>query len=290
MHNPRAGDGAHSKQSLLKMLRSIGHEVSYQSTKTSHWEDALDRPADVVAVAGGDGTVGKVAKRLRGRRRPMAILPLGTANNLAKALGSFGDLGEFAAAWNPDRPCPFDLGVSTLGTDTTCFVEGLGGGLIADSMHAAGRRAAAPTSPGRKTDRALHFLAQLATVAQPQPWEITLDGEDLSGDYLGVEVLNIRFVSTNVSLAANADPSDGLLDLVLIRPDDGAALETYVRDRLGLAAGAAPDLAPRQGTTIRIRPPAGTRLHVDDDIQRSDRAGDELHVTVDPGAVLLAGR
>lgn len=289
VHNPTAGDEAHSKGALLAMLRGLGHQVSYQSTKAPHWEDALQRPADLVVAAGGDGTVGKVAKRLLGSQTPLAILPLGTANNLAKALGSFGNLDELAESWDPDRPSAIDMGRCAVGTDDLPFVEAMGGGVVAEAMRAAERRADHLTSPGRGTDRALHLLADMASVARPESWHVVLDGEDLDGDYLGVEVMNTRFVSTNVPLAPGADPGDGLLDVVLIGADDGAALVRYLRDRLEQGAAAAPELPIRRGTTMRLRPPTGAVLHVDDATRRTaDRA--DLQVTVEPRAVLVTGR
>ncbi len=44
-------------------------------------------PAATVVVAGGDGTIGFVARALAGSRRKLAIVPLGTYNNFARALG-----------------------------------------------------------------------------------------------------------------------------------------------------------------------------------------------------------
>ncbi|HEU5149182.1 MAG TPA: diacylglycerol kinase family protein [Iamia sp.] len=48
---------------------------------------AADRGADVVVVAGGDGTLGTAADALAGTGTPLGILPLGTFNHFAKDLG-----------------------------------------------------------------------------------------------------------------------------------------------------------------------------------------------------------
>jgi hypothetical protein len=72
----------------------------------------LDKRADLVAVAGGDGTVASVARRMVGRGIPVAVLPMGTANNIARSLGllkkSFEELVE---GWRDARRVPLDVGI-----------------------------------------------------------------------------------------------------------------------------------------------------------------------------------
>jgi len=63
-------------------------------------EEGAEEPGDIVAVAGGDGPVGKVARRLIGSPTPIAILPLGTANNIANTLDVTGkSLKELIRSW-----------------------------------------------------------------------------------------------------------------------------------------------------------------------------------------------
>ena len=52
--------------------------------------------APVIAVGGGDGTIGNAAQVMRGTRGALAILPLGTRNHLARTLGIPLDLAEAA--------------------------------------------------------------------------------------------------------------------------------------------------------------------------------------------------
>ncbi len=46
--------------------------------------------------------------------------------------------------------------------------------------------------------------------------KMALDGRDLTGDYVLLEAMNIRSIGPNLRLAPDADPGDGLLDIVLV--------------------------------------------------------------------------
>ena len=70
MHNPHAGHGAYGKKQLLRALGQAGHRVVYQSTKKKGCQKALKKECDLVLVAGGDGTVAKIARRLVGTGIP----------------------------------------------------------------------------------------------------------------------------------------------------------------------------------------------------------------------------
>ena len=96
IHNPQAGDDDNPVlDELLMLIRAAGHSVTLQSSKSDQLEKTLEDPGDLLAVAGGDGTVGAVACRLIGRRIPIAvILPLGTANK---------HFSEHRSDWHPDH-------------------------------------------------------------------------------------------------------------------------------------------------------------------------------------------
>src|SRR5438552_17118922 len=137
MHNPEAGRGQHKKKELMQALTEAGHEVIYQSTKESDWKKSLTKPADLVLVAGGDGTVGKVARRLIASSIPLSVLPLGTANNLARSLGFILSPEEIIARLEGGRKHAFAVGVSRRTRGTRYLSEGAGEGVLADCVQAA---------------------------------------------------------------------------------------------------------------------------------------------------------
>ncbi|HEX9455751.1 MAG TPA: diacylglycerol kinase family protein, partial [Candidatus Binatia bacterium] len=136
IHNPSAGDDSQpSGPHIVEMISAAGHKVKYQSTKDKDWKKALKKGGDVIAVAGGDGAVGKVARRLVDRRIPIAILPVGTANNIAHALGLTGlALDSLIGEWDSARRVNFDVGEAKGPWGSTYFIEGVGVGLFAETI------------------------------------------------------------------------------------------------------------------------------------------------------------
>jgi diacylglycerol kinase (ATP) len=291
VHNPTSGGGQDADE-LVKLLTDAGHEVRHRSSKDD-WETLLQDPGDLVVAAGGDGTVRKVALAAADHRLRFGILPIGTANNIAKTLGMLGDARELVESWEKAHGHErlLDLG-EVVGPRSATFVEGFGGGPVAELIGSGKEVEKDAKLLGRETDRALHLLGELIREDRPFRWRISAGGEDLSGDYLGVEIMNIRFVGPNVPLAPNADPSDGLLDLVLIRKEDREGILDYLDRRLHLASGVMPPLRTELGDRFELVAPAGARLHLDDkpwpdDEQLSEPM--ELDVRCRTGAVSLLG-
>jgi diacylglycerol kinase (ATP) len=100
IHNPNAGYGGSARRRMLDQARKIlsrgGIEADLQETRapgeaTEMAQRATAEGRQLVIACGGDGTLNEVVNGLavqqNGRRVPMALLPGGTANVLAKELG-----------------------------------------------------------------------------------------------------------------------------------------------------------------------------------------------------------
>src|SRR5919106_1088044 len=109
VHNPDAGGGVDA-DALVELIEEAGHEVRAVSAKKG-WRKALRQPADLVVAAGGDGTVHKVALAMAGTDVPIAVLPLGMANNVGKTLEILGDARPVIGSWREGGESePLDLG------------------------------------------------------------------------------------------------------------------------------------------------------------------------------------
>src|SRR5215510_11589128 len=123
IHNPKAGDRKHSKKQLMASLTKSGHQAFYQSIKERGWKQAFKKPVDLVIAAGGDGTVHKTAWEIMDSGIPLAILPLGTANNLARSLGFAGSVDEILQSVHCGESEAFDVGVARNGSQRDYFLE-----------------------------------------------------------------------------------------------------------------------------------------------------------------------
>src|SRR5687768_10212684 len=104
VYNPKAGARGWPSEAIEERLEAAGHDVELIPSK-GEWKAGLDTPADAFVAAGGDGTVHKLARALSGSDRPLAILPLGTANNVARAFGydPGSDPFERASYWGEEE-------------------------------------------------------------------------------------------------------------------------------------------------------------------------------------------
>ena len=107
IHNEKAGDKRHNRAVLIELLERAGYSVDYFPAKESDVNEVLGHPAEIVVSAGGDGTVARVVAHARSDGPPIAILPLGTANNIATSLGIGGPVEDLVAGWPEARARPY---------------------------------------------------------------------------------------------------------------------------------------------------------------------------------------
>lgn len=104
--------GAQLEPAVCEAFAASGREIDLELLDGSEMADAIRHhaAAAVIAVGGGDGTLGNAAQALRGTRSALAILPLGTRNHLARELGIPLDLAEAARIAATGERRRMDLG------------------------------------------------------------------------------------------------------------------------------------------------------------------------------------
>src|SRR5688572_12445924 len=122
--NPTAGDRIPLDQVTSAIARA-GHEIIGILQHKDDPAEALRMGVDVMVAAGGDGTVARAGRALAGGRLPMAILPLGTANNIATSLGIADDPMTAIDDWQNQKVVRIDVGTVTDGEGDHLFIEGV---------------------------------------------------------------------------------------------------------------------------------------------------------------------
>jgi diacylglycerol kinase family enzyme len=270
IHNPGAGrQRAGAARKLVEFLSDHGHAVRYYSAKEDGWKRALRKPADLVVVAGGDGTVAKVTRRMVGRGVPLGVLPSGTANNIARTLGLVErPFEELVVAWQRPRRVKLDVGIAAGPWGERYFVEGVGAGLFAGLLTDPAKKPAKKRKGA--VEAGLQRLRDQAGRCEPLELRAKLDGKDISGSYLLVEALNLPYVGPNLHLAHDSQPGDGQFDVVLVTEAERDRLLYYLehwqenRERLGM-------LPTRRGRRLKIEW-TGFALHIDDKLEPRPKA------------------
>lgn len=278
----------------MALLAKAGHDATYQSTDEKDYENALDRPADVVVAAGGDGTVGKVARQLVGRDIPLSVLPLGTANNLARTLGFTGSPAKLIAQLPDAKRHGFDVGRATGPWGTRHFFEGVGGGMLPDYLRESAtvvdeQEDADSVSKKEEITRHVMLLRRLLPAYSSREWQLNLDGEDISGRYVLWEAMNIRSVGPVLTLAPGAITDDGHFDFVAAQESDRSLLQGHLAARLeGNAIAFA--LPVRKFRHLRAVWETSA-LHFDDKLWPHGKEEPEspigIEVTVEPSALTV---
>ncbi|HET7159812.1 MAG TPA: diacylglycerol kinase family protein [Burkholderiales bacterium] len=267
IHHPSAGDDDQpDAEALTRVLQRHGHTVRYQSADDDTWAAILDEPADLVVVAGGDGTVGRVARKLIGRDLPLAPLPLGTANNISRTLGLIGQpIDEIVQGWNTPERIAFDAGVAQGPWGSRYFIEGFGIGLFACTIPAAERSKTLENldDAQAKVAYAVGMLRERLHRCPSHHLRITLDGRSLSDDYVLFEAMNMEFVGPNLHLAPDMRPNDGLLDVVLVTAAQRDALEEPLA-KWQHGSLHRPDLTSYRAHKITLEW-TGYEVHIDDE-------------------------
>jgi diacylglycerol kinase (ATP) len=280
-YNKKAGSSPEADE-IRTTIERHGHHVVDLIEKKRGVERLFDRASDLIVAVGGDGTVASVAREVAGHGVPLAVLPLGTANNIAFSLGCVASMDELIDHWARADARHADLGMARGPWGERRFVEGVGGGLVARSIAAID---AQPLDSSHEPDHRLELAigGYLNVLAQLDagPWSLRLDGERLDGEFLLVEVLNMKSLGPNFVVSEAADAFDGAFTVALAREEDRDELVAYWQARMA-GESARLELETRTAATVVLD--AGSDLHLDDSLFAWPESG-SVELRVEPGVL-----
>lgn len=215
----RSAVSLHEQQSGWATTR--WYETEAEDAGVAVARRAVAEGANLVLASGGDGTVRAVAEALRGTGVPLAVVPQGTGNLLARNLGMpLGKPEEAVRAAFYGRNRPIDLGVLSIvreddSEDEHVFLVLAGMGLDARAISAT------RATLKKRLGWLAYVDAGVRTMLKDRPLQIhySVDRSPLKSlSVYTVMIGNCGLLPGGVLLIPDAKLDDGLLDVVALRP------------------------------------------------------------------------
>ncbi len=288
-----ASAGTSDEESLDRALRVLRKHVSVEVAATGgpgELDGVLHRAGSRrIVVAGGDGSMHAVVAALHRRHeltgRVLGLIPLGTGNDFARALGIPLDVTEAATALVGGVVRPMDLVVDEVGEIVVNSVH-LGAGAEAGRRGAPWKKRLGSIGVGPVNLGKLGYPIGAALTAVNPPTlrlRVSVDGEvvaDVDHRVLMVAIGNGTSVGGGTELTPDADPGDGRLDIMIARPANALARIGYAARLPSATHARREDVTSLKGKEVSV---SGSAFWCSAD---GELYGPERHRTwrVEPGA------
>jgi diacylglycerol kinase (ATP) len=229
--NPTAGRGRHrdALTAAVARLRRGGREVTLidplgVDAAVAACHDAIHGGATALIAAGGDGTVNLALQAAAESGVGFGVLPVGTGNDFAVELGlpreAVAAADVIADALDHGERRLVDLAHMTPADGPSRWYGAVLGAGFDSFVNERANAMRFPRGP-RRYDLAI--LAELARLT-PRRYTMRLDGVEHHFDGVLVAVGNTASYGGGMRICPNADPSDGMLDVVIAGRVGRAAL------------------------------------------------------------------
>jgi diacylglycerol kinase (ATP) len=263
--NPAAGAGKAGRLigKVDAQLHALGvpHEIRVSESAADLERiarAAADDGADVVAVLGGDGSVNAVANGLLGTKAALAVLPAGTGDDFAKAIGP-SKLEAAAARLVDPTIREIDVVRVVAGATERHFVNIAGAGFDSEVNETANAMTVRLGSTGT------YVLAVLRTLKTftPARYEITVDAETLTLSAMLAIVGNSVSYGGGMRVLPTASITDGLLDVCIVEElSRGAFLRAFPRVFRGTHVSH-PKVRMLRGRTVKVEADRRIQVYAD---------------------------
>lgn len=199
------------EQFAIRSLKPEWRSTTQEDPGKGQTEAALEAGSKLIIVCGGDGTVRSCAEALVGTGVPLAIIPAGTGNLLAR---------------NLEIPMDFSAAVDTaLNGERMAIDTGVANGEAFTVMAGAGRDADIMENTSSEAKDRLGSLAYVIEAARhlnnkPIDAVITIDGKKIiEQSWVTILVANVSRLQGGVDLFPDSTPDDAGLSLLGIHAE-----------------------------------------------------------------------
>lgn len=216
IYNPYSGENSivSDIDKVIKVHQKYGYNVvpyriSFEYAVEGAFKD-LEDDYDYVLVAGGDGTVDTVVNTMKskGIDLPIAILPVGTANDFAKLIGMPQNIEEACERILTSKVKNVDLGK----INDKYFINVASTGLFTDISQKT------DTNLKNAIGKLAYYVKGIEQIPKFRKLSIKVKSQEVNydGDMFLMLVFNGR-TAGNLNLAYKAEIDDGLLDVIIIK-------------------------------------------------------------------------
>ena len=219
IYNPKSGGGRTVENLDLiidkyqeKNYTIVPYRISEFIDIKNAFED-IDSSYHHILIAGGDGTINQVINIMKEKNinLPIAILPLGTANDFAKYFDMPQDVEEACNKILNGEIQDIDI----CKANDKYFINVFSFGLFTDISQKT------PTHLKNTIGKLAYYFNGIKEIPTFKKMNILVNSEPFS--YSGNAIIFFAFngkTAGNINIAYKSDISDGLLDLIIIKGED----------------------------------------------------------------------
>jgi diacylglycerol kinase (ATP) len=250
--NPAAGGGrgARAIDAVVAAARAHGHDVVELDATTR--ADALERAHGAVTdgatrlvLVGGDGLVHLALQAVASTKVVLGLVPVGTGNDFARALGCTGRPLDVTVERALAEPIAIDALRTTHGWVASVATLGFS---AAVNARANGLR--------RPRGRARYTIATLLELPRlrPLPLRVTVDDTTHDVDATLLAIANTAYFGGGMAICPDARPTDGQIELAIVDAVGRATLLRFFPRVFRGTHVTHPAVTMLSGRTIRIAP------------------------------------
>lgn len=219
IYNPFSGEAVITKNldTIIGKYQAKGYTiVPFRISTEQSLEDAfldIDSSYHHILGAGGDGTINQIINIMKKKNLdiPLAILPVGTANDFAKYIGMPADIGSACDKILSGKIQEIDLGKA----NDKYFINVFSFGLFTDVSHKT------PTHLKNTIGKLAYYLNGIKELPSFKKLDIKVTSDEFfyEGNALIFFTFNGR-TAGNINISYKSEINDGLLDVIIVKGEN----------------------------------------------------------------------